>query len=255
MSTLTLWFGTARRVQALYRWGWPFEAQAENCTLSAAELSALTEPAPISFAVAVAVEDLYDKLSMKVPPATLATEQTRADGAARGWRLPLEWDDDEIDDPAAIPASVTPMTAEANEAWLQNYALLVRQGFSRQQAADLLGTTPKAIKERLVRARAGDYLPAGVPVRSPRTVSPAIPCGSRAAYTRHRRHGEPIDEACRKANTAYERTRSSRQARGPLQPCGTTAAYMRHKRRREPVCQPCLDAWNHYYTGRSAVAA
>ncbi|MCP2339214.1 hypothetical protein [Actinomadura rupiterrae] len=29
------------------------------------------------------------------------------------------------------------------------------------------------------------------------------PCGTRAAYERHRRHGQPIDEACRKAKSAY----------------------------------------------------
>lgn len=31
------------------------------------------------------------------------------------------------------------------------------------------------------------------------------PCGTRAAYARHRRRGEPIDQACRDAERAYHR--------------------------------------------------
>lgn len=42
-------------------------------------------------------------------------------------------------------------------------------------------------------------------------------CGTRAAYERHRRQGEPIDDACREANAAYHqknaRGRAYRRAR------------------------------------------
>ena len=31
------------------------------------------------------------------------------------------------------------------------------------------------------------------------------PCGTYAAYRRHLRHGEPIDEACQQAYTDYQR--------------------------------------------------
>lgn len=31
------------------------------------------------------------------------------------------------------------------------------------------------------------------------------PCGTRAAFERHRRNGEPIDPACRDANNEYHR--------------------------------------------------
>lgn len=37
------------------------------------------------------------------------------------------------------------------------------------------------------------------------------PCGSNGAYLRHRRNGEPTDEACRRAHT--ERTQRNRRRR------------------------------------------
>ncbi|MBT1097813.1 WhiB family transcriptional regulator [Streptomyces sp. Tu102] len=53
------------------------------------------------------------------------------------------------------------------------------------------------------------------PAVSPRTL-PA-PCGTRAAYQRHLRRGEPVDEACRAANAReagrYRRTGSTRDRR------------------------------------------
>lgn len=55
------------------------------------------------------------------------------------------------------------------------------------------------------------------------------PCGTNAAYQRHRRHGEPVDEACRTAHSTemsslkrarkekiYARERARRQAHAAL---------------------------------------
>jgi hypothetical protein len=39
----------------------------------------------------------------------------------------------------------------------------------------------------------------GGPPRTPK------PCGTMAAYRRHQRHGEPIDDACREAYNAEQR--------------------------------------------------
>lgn len=36
------------------------------------------------------------------------------------------------------------------------------------------------------------------------------PCGSHAAFVRHRRRGEPIDEACRKGEAEYKRGKAGR---------------------------------------------
>jgi hypothetical protein len=43
------------------------------------------------------------------------------------------------------------------------------------------------------------------------------PCGTTAAYRRHARRGEPIDEACRQANIrATQDVRARRKAAGTL---------------------------------------
>lgn len=43
---------------------------------------------------------------------------------------------------------------------------------------------------------------------------PLAPCGTEAAYNRHTRKGEPIDEACRRAHSRYARTRHTSGAGG-----------------------------------------
>lgn len=35
-------------------------------------------------------------------------------------------------------------------------------------------------------------------------------CGTRAAYVRHKRRGEPVDQACQDANAEYQRSKSGR---------------------------------------------
>lgn len=73
------------------------------------------------------------------------------------------------------------------------------------------------------------------------------PCGTPSAYARHRRAGEPIDEACRLAEQARTADRKRRQKLGQtkpkeLAPCGTSAAYNRHLRRGETVDDACRQA-------------
>jgi hypothetical protein len=49
------------------------------------------------------------------------------------------------------------------------------------------------------RSRAYRERQRGGPPRAPQ------PCGTYAAYRRHQRHGEPIDDACREAYNAQQR--------------------------------------------------
>lgn len=44
-------------------------------------------------------------------------------------------------------------------------------------------------------------------------VKPRPPCGTSRAYEWHRRHGEPIDQACRVASTAHKRVCAQRAKR------------------------------------------
>jgi hypothetical protein len=61
------------------------------------------------------------------------------------------------------------------------------------------------------------------------------PCGTRAAYKRHLRHGEDPCDACKEAEYAPKRKG------GPFKQaqCGTQAGYQRHLRLREESCAEC----------------
>ena len=75
------------------------------------------------------------------------------------------------------------------------------------------------------------------------------PCGTRGAYDRHKRRGEPIDPECQAGHEERLKERSAAKraaldAQGPrreLRPCGTAAAYERHIRRGEAPCEPCKE--------------
>lgn len=66
---------------------------------------------------------------------------------------------------------------------------------------------------------------------------PLSPCGTPAAYDRHVRNGERIDDACREAHNANNRAKRTR-ARGPVE-CGTRRGYQKHRRDGEEACDAC----------------
>lgn len=73
------------------------------------------------------------------------------------------------------------------------------------------------------------------------------PCGTVAAYQRHRVRGEQACAACLEAWRMYQiRRRGGYKELPPPQPCGTVAAYVRHRNRGEDACQACLQAWAAY---------
>lgn len=72
------------------------------------------------------------------------------------------------------------------------------------------------------------------------TPRPVPECGTTAAYERHIRNGEPIDDACRAAHTEYRRKQRGQQARPTG--CGTRSGYRAHRARGEEACQPCRQA-------------
>lgn len=75
------------------------------------------------------------------------------------------------------------------------------------------------------------------------------PCGTEAAYRRHRYNGEvPCDE-CRTAHTNYLRDGPPKLPPLERDPCGTPGAYRRHLRRGEVTCRACCDAWSKSQAG------
>lgn len=69
------------------------------------------------------------------------------------------------------------------------------------------------------------------------------PCGTQAAWQRHRKHGEKPCEACREAHNQYQRDyHAGLIPARTLKPCGTLAAYRRHVYKGEKACRKCRAA-------------
>lgn len=69
------------------------------------------------------------------------------------------------------------------------------------------------------------------------------PCGTNAAYQRHKRHGETPCPACREAARIQSAKQAGRNPRirrlfGPTG-CGTRNGYRQHLANNEPACDPC----------------
>ncbi|WP_435222620.1 WhiB family transcriptional regulator [Streptomyces sp. Tue6028] len=101
-------------------------------------------------------------------------------------------------------------------------AVLRREaGLSRCDRAGIVAGLTGSQRYELEKRRARQPAPAATrPVEAGRSRGEPAPCGTRAAYQRHVRRGEPADEACRAANARdarlYRRTGSTvRSTDGP----------------------------------------
>lgn len=93
--------GTVRRLRALVAIGWTQTELAARLGFTGANASRLfLGHHKVTAATARRVAVLFDELSLQSGPSNAA----RARGARMGWLRPLDWDDDALDDPAALPA-------------------------------------------------------------------------------------------------------------------------------------------------------
>jgi hypothetical protein len=103
--------GTRRRVLALGMLGWPHYRIAVDAGLTTRQVQRIAagECATVPVKSAAAIRDVYDALSMTFAPA--GTNRAEKVGRAltvraareHGGFVPLAWDDDQIDNPAAVP--------------------------------------------------------------------------------------------------------------------------------------------------------
>lgn len=134
--------GTRRRVQALAWMGWPCAEVARRSGTTQRTLGTLIQPSRrISYGLALRVAAVYDDLSMKPGPSRVAAGKARA----LGFAPPLAWDDD-IDDPAAVPA-VGDMSVRG-VVW-EDLPHLIAGGCSVEEAARRLGVAPATARARL----------------------------------------------------------------------------------------------------------
>ncbi|RAN92642.1 hypothetical protein GAR05_06134 [Micromonospora saelicesensis] len=113
---------------------------------------------------------------------------------------------------------IWPQLTDGNRAALAAYAAVG----SMDGAAAALGVSPTALNSRLQRARnnaAALWHEHETVARNRRRDYRARtdrdhlrPCGTPTAYTRHRRRGEPVDDACRTAWTRYQAERAAIRA-------------------------------------------
>jgi hypothetical protein len=98
--------GTRRRVQALCVLGWSTTQIAERIDMVQNQLWMTTQQETVYRSTAARVAEIYDVLSMSVPPTTTTSERisvsrTKSHAIRAGWAPPLAWDD--IDDPNEQP--------------------------------------------------------------------------------------------------------------------------------------------------------
>lgn len=114
--------GAQRRIQALVAYGYPQNHLARqigirpgSTTMSALvgrpNLGGGSTGVSVTAAHDRAIKEVFDRLQLVPGPSARARDY----GARRGWALPLEWDEAELDDPAAQPirARWTPASALA----------------------------------------------------------------------------------------------------------------------------------------------
>ncbi|GAA2361023.1 hypothetical protein Cme02nite_38520 [Catellatospora methionotrophica] len=115
--------GVRRRIEALSAIGWSLAQQATEIGWDVRNLWAMMRRTVVRAQTAVAVEEMYDRLSMTPAPVGRGRTSALATAHRNGWFPPLAWDD--IDDPAAVPClmpAVDGSDPAADELQIQHWA-------------------------------------------------------------------------------------------------------------------------------------
>lgn len=98
--------GTKRRIRALVSYGYSYAEMARRVGWTTANLAKLAGDDTVNVTAGTArlIVDLFNELQLT--PGTNSRAKKR--GKSHGWALPMEWEEDEIDDPAATPQITDP---------------------------------------------------------------------------------------------------------------------------------------------------
>ncbi|WP_052692352.1 hypothetical protein [Gordonia sihwensis] len=140
--------GTVRRLQALAVLGWSYGALAERLGTTRTALGPVVagHTKHVKAQRARAVRDLYNELSMTFGGSARTVTVARKNG----WVAPLAWDDDTIDDPAALPDTST--ATVTTEDRIAEYEWLCASGVDPVRAAGQAGISTVTIRRHKQRA-------------------------------------------------------------------------------------------------------
>jgi hypothetical protein len=146
--------GTVRRLHALIAIGWPQCWLADQLPMKRSNFVVMLRGDRVLAATAVRVRELYDRLWDQPPPQGTpyqlkAVRAALALAALQGWAPPWAWDDDAIDDPAAIPAGGLVIRGYGEHCHdterAADYAELRSWGLTSEQAAGRLGVSTRTV--------------------------------------------------------------------------------------------------------------
>lgn len=203
--------GTRRRLQALVAAGWPQARLALRMGMTPNNFCSTVKNERVIVRTVRLARGVYDELWNQDPRAHGVDKQaySRAlhHAASRGWAPVGAWDDDTIDDPSAVPWTASgrsrPGREELAAARREEIAHLIQFDVPERDIARRLGMAVSSVFSAVAELR-GE---APAETRRPESGSGSglKPCGTRAAYLRHRSHGEDPCAACNAANNRQDR--------------------------------------------------
>lgn len=128
--------GTCRRLQALVACGWSGTKLAEQLGITRANYGAMFRQRYVTARRAVEVRSLYDRLWNVAPPNEthrdrIAMSRALKLAADRGWVRPAMWDDDQIDNPTAVPFGHPPSHCPSGHKYSQENTYVEPSGKRR----------------------------------------------------------------------------------------------------------------------------
>jgi hypothetical protein len=101
--------GTRRRIQGMCVRGWSLTYQAGQVGRTVANYAPLVAAPRVLARTARAVADLHERIALTDPPSGYSATRTRRWASGQHWLPPLVWDEDDIDDPRAVPCVLPPV--------------------------------------------------------------------------------------------------------------------------------------------------
>lgn len=150
--------GTARRLQALMRLGWPVSYIAEELGVSSSRVAGIMRAEKVQAGTARKVRDIYEAHWDQVPEPVArfdkqAVTKTIRTAERRGYQPPMFWDDDRIDDPTYTPVvpEIGDRRAVKRELFIQEVEHLASTGERLEAIAQRFDMSPGAVEKRLCR--------------------------------------------------------------------------------------------------------